>query len=83
MSRLGATLLLALTSLVLAVLVGAVLGLVASRRPGGLTDGLVSILATLAYSAPLFWVGLMLVVLFAVQLQWLPAGGFRRSRRCL
>ncbi|ANY85295.1 ABC transporter permease (plasmid) [Microvirga ossetica] len=76
-SRLGATLLLALTSLVLAVLVGAVLGLVASRRPGGLTDGLVSILATLAYSAPLFWVGLMLVVLFAVQLQWLPAGGFQ------
>ena len=76
-ARLGGTLLLAVTSLVLAVAIGAALGLLAAHRPGGLIDGVVSVLATMAYSAPLFWVGLMLVVLFGVHLQWLPTGGMQ------
>lgn len=76
-ARLAGTLLLALTSLAMAVVIGAALGLAAARRPGGFFDMLVSLLATLAYSAPLFWVGLMLIVLFGVQLQWLPTGGFQ------
>ncbi|MBX9874156.1 MAG: ABC transporter permease, partial [Beijerinckiaceae bacterium] len=65
----------------LAVAIGALLGLLASRHPGGLVDGLISVLATIAYSAPLFWVGLMLVVLFGVHLQWLPTGGMQEVRQ--
>lgn len=76
-ARLGGTLLLAATSLVIAVILGTGIGLVASRRPGGAIDSLVSILASLAYSAPLFWVGLMLIVFFGVYLQWLPTSGMQ------
>jgi peptide/nickel transport system permease protein len=76
-SRFPATLLLMLTSLSLALAGGIVLGVTAARRPGSAKDTFISVLSLLAYSTPLFWAGLMLIVLFSVKLGWLPSGGIR------
>jgi peptide/nickel transport system permease protein len=77
LSRFPATLLLMLTSLCLALIGGIVLGVTAARKPGSPRDSLISVLSLLAYSTPLFWAGLMLIVLFSVKLGWLPSGGIR------
>ncbi|HEY0274910.1 MAG TPA: ABC transporter permease, partial [Paenirhodobacter sp.] len=53
------------------------LGLLAARRPNLLTDTALSTLATLGYSAPMFWMALMLIVAFGVRLPWFPVGGIR------
>jgi len=74
--RLPATLLLSGTALALAVIVGVLCGALAARRANSWVDDLISALATLGYAIPLFWAGLMLVVLFAVRLGWLPSGGY-------
>jgi peptide/nickel transport system permease protein len=73
--RLPATLLLMVTSIGLAFLAGSALGVLASRHVNRWLDGLISIAALLAYATPIFWIGLMLVVLFSVQLGWLPSSG--------
>lgn len=75
LGRLPATLLLMVAAIALAVTVGALLGLLAARRPGSVGDHLVSFVALLSYATPLFWLGLMGIVLFAVKLRWLPTGG--------
>ncbi|XAH24351.1 ABC transporter permease [Xylophilus sp. GW821-FHT01B05] len=77
LDRLGPTLALVGTALSLSVLVGVLLGIAAARRPHGALDTVISALATLGYSAPMFWTALMLIVLFGVQLNWLPIGGLR------
>lgn len=73
--RLGPTLLLMGVTLVLAVTGGAVLGLVAAARPAGWRDTLVSLLALVSYATPLFWVGLMAIVVFSLKLGWFPISG--------
>jgi peptide/nickel transport system permease protein len=77
LSRFPATLLLMLTSLCLALIGGIVLGVAAARKPGSARDSIISVASLLAYSTPLFWAGLMLIVLFSVKLGWLPSGGIR------
>lgn len=59
----------------LAFLAGSALGVVAGLRPGSLTDRLLSGGALAVYSIPGFWLGLVLVVIFAVQLRWFPVSG--------
>jgi peptide/nickel transport system permease protein len=73
--RLGPTLLLMLTTLVLSVSAGIVLGLLAAARAGSWRDTLISILALVSYATPLFWVGLMLIVVFSLKLDLLPTSG--------
>lgn len=73
--RLPPTLLLMVTSLVIAVGVGVALGVAASRRRGSWIDGGVSVAAQVVYATPVFWLGLMLIVLFSVRLGALPSGG--------
>ncbi|MBB5423201.1 peptide/nickel transport system permease protein [Paraburkholderia sp. JPY158] len=73
--RLPATLALIGTALLVSVSLGLLLGVLAARRPHGFVDMLVSTLATLGYSAPMFWTALMLIVVFGVYLEWLPIGG--------
>ena len=70
-----ATLQLAFVSMALAILIGATLGIVAATRQYTVWDGLTMALALLGISVPIFWLGLMLILLFAVQLGWLPAQG--------
>ena len=73
--RLPATLILAIPTLILAFIMGSVLGVVASRRVGTWRDAAISVGALVFYATPLFWIGLMLIILFGVKLGWLPTGG--------
>ncbi len=77
LERLPATLLLMLSSLFLAVSGGIALGVLAARRVDGWPDTLISLLGLLFYATPSFWLGLMGIVVFAVKLSWLPAGGLQ------
>ena len=74
-TRLPATLLLMIAAVLIAAVIGALLGALAAYHAGRLTDVLVSMFALLCFATPLFWVGLMLVVIFSVWLDWLPVGG--------
>lgn len=75
LDRLPATLLLMFSGMGLAVLIGAALGVLASQRVNQLRDNIISVFAILSFSVPVFWLGLMLIVVFSVNLGWLPAGG--------
>ena len=76
LERLPATLLLMTGALFFAFSFGMALGIVAARRVNRWPDTLISTLGLIFYATPSFWFGLMAIVLFSVQLQWLPAGGF-------
>lgn len=75
LGRLPATLLLMVTGLVVAVGVGTCLGVLAAQKVNSLRDNLISLFAMLAFATPVFWMGLMMIVLFSVHLGWLPSGG--------
>lgn len=75
LGRLGPTLLLMGTAFVLSTGSGILLGLLASMRVNSWRDNLISILALVAYATPLFWVGLMLILLFSIRLDWFPTSG--------
>jgi peptide/nickel transport system permease protein len=74
-STLPATLELAVTSLLLAVGCGIPLGLFAARRRGRFPDTVAMLVAQLGVSVPVFWLGVLLILLFAVKLNWLPSFG--------
>lgn len=74
--RLAVTLPLALVALALAVGAALPLGVAAAARRGGALDAAAAVFAQGATAVPGFWIGLLLVLLFAVRLGWLPAGGF-------
>lgn len=78
LSRLGPTLLLMGTVLALAVFVGVLLGSLAARHLNRWQDNLISTLTVLAYATPVFWAGLMLIVLFSVKLGWFPTSGMQK-----
>lgn len=69
------TLTLTLTALALAVVVGGVLGLVSALRPGSFVDTGLGLTSLVVGGAPTFWIGMLLLIVFAVDLAWLPAGG--------
>lgn len=73
--RLGATIELAIAALVLATLIGVTLGVIAAMKQGGLADTVTMLFAQLGVSMPVYWLALLLMLLFAVQLGWLPAIG--------
>jgi len=75
LARLSATLLLMGTTLVLSLGIGVLLGLLAAVWVRTWKDHLISVAAIIAYAMPLFWIGLMLILLFAIRLDWLPTSG--------
>ena len=76
LERLPVTLSLAALALALAALLGLTAGIVAAMHRGSLTDRSVMTASLLGLSMPDFWLGLVLIVVFAVGLGWLPSGGF-------
>ena len=74
LSRLPATLELTLAAVLGATLLGVPLGMYAGYKPDGLASKLIMGLSILGFSVPTFWVGLVLILTFAVTLGWLPAG---------
>jgi peptide/nickel transport system permease protein len=75
-TRLPITLELAGLSILIGMLIGIPTGVIAAVRRGRLADYGATTIALVGLSVPHFWLGLMLIVLFAVQLHWLPAGGY-------
>ncbi len=64
-----------LASFVLSVLLAFALGVAAALKPGGIVDSIVSLFAFAGISVPVFWLALVMILVFAVQLHWLPASG--------
>jgi len=83
LQRLPATLELAVAALLLAVLLGVPLGLWAGLRPAHPVSRLLMAGSIVGFSLPAFWVGLMLIMVFSVQLGWLPASGRGQTRAAL
>src|SRR5690606_5279872 len=73
--RIWPTVELATTAMFLATLVGIAVGIVSAVRQYSLLDHLSMVMALFGVSTPIFWLGLMLIYLFAVELRWLPRGG--------
>lgn len=74
--RVALTLPLALLALALALGLGLTSGFLAARRPGGWADRLAVVFAQAGMAVPNFWIGLLLILVFATALGWMPAGGF-------
>lgn len=76
LERFPATLQLALTALVMGAVIGLVTGFVAALKRGTILELVAMTLALLGQATPIFWLGVVLILVFAVQLGWLPAGGY-------
>lgn len=75
LDRLPATVLLMVTAILLAFGLGVIAGVTAAKRYGSWVDNLISVGALIVYATPVFWLGLMLIVLFSIKLGILPSGG--------
>lgn len=75
LTRLPATLELALVAMALALLIGLPLGFLVGLRPDTLLSRMIMGGSIVAFSLPTFWIGIVLIMIFAVQLGWLPSGG--------
>ncbi|HUS96721.1 MAG TPA: ABC transporter permease [Hyphomicrobiaceae bacterium] len=73
--RMPATMELAISALVLAIVLGIPLGLYAGLRPNAVSSRTIMAASIMGFSLPTFWVGLMLIMIFAVMLGWLPSTG--------
>ncbi|AAV93969.1 N-acetyltaurine ABC transporter, permease protein [Ruegeria pomeroyi DSS-3] len=77
LSRLPATLLLVISAQLLALVVGVVLGVFSARKPNGILSHFVTFLALFGYSAPVFWTGLLMLVMFSLMVPLFPVAGMR------
>ena len=82
-SRLTATMELAVAAMLIAVVIGLPLGLAAGLYPERAIGRLITMLSSIGFSLPTFWVGLMLIMVFSVQLGWLPSNGRGPTRELL
>ncbi|MDA8110006.1 MAG: ABC transporter permease [Betaproteobacteria bacterium] len=77
LDRVPATLLLVVTAVLGAFLIGTFLGVLAARKPSGLLSQSITVLSVVGYSAPVFWTGIMLIILFASAIPLFPVSGMR------
>ncbi|PWC19503.1 ABC transporter permease [Brenneria corticis] len=77
LDRLPATILLMSTAILSAFAIGLLMGGIAGKNAGNALDSLISLLALIGYAMPLFWLGLLLLMLFTIQLGWLPSSGMK------
>ena len=80
LDRLGPTVLLVMTALMCAVLLGTLLGVWAARRPDSVVSGVVTVLSLVGYSMPVFWTGILLVILFGKVWPIMPIAGMHDVR---
>ncbi|HEY8709110.1 MAG TPA: ABC transporter permease [Burkholderiaceae bacterium] len=77
--RVPATLLLVISSVLLAFVIGTTLGVLSSRKPNGILSQFITVLSMVGFAAPVFWMGIMLVILFASVIPILPVSGMRAA----
>lgn len=77
LDRLPATLLLVIAAQILALTVGVVFGVISARKPNGIFSHFVTLASLVGYSAPVFWTGLLMLVMFSLILPWFPVAGMR------
>ncbi len=77
LDALPATVMLVVSALLLAMVIGTLLGVIAALRPQGLSSHIVTVLSLLGYATPVFWLGMMVLLLFAQYLPLFPAFGMR------
>ncbi|VTU25928.1 MULTISPECIES: ABC transporter permease [unclassified Variovorax] len=77
--RVPATLLLVLSSVLMAFVVGTTLGVLSARKPNGLLSQCITVLSMIGFAAPVFWMGIMLIILFASLIPILPVSGMRAA----
>ncbi|HLW46153.1 MAG TPA: ABC transporter permease [bacterium] len=82
-ARLPATLLLGASALFLSLAIAIPVGIVTAIRPRSIVDNVVSALSFVGVSTPVFWLGLMLIIVFAVDLKVMPAAGMRTQGAAL
>jgi peptide/nickel transport system permease protein len=75
MERVPNTLMLAVSALLLQLVIGVPLGVLAAFKRGKWVDGAIRIFGVVGHAVPAFWLGLILIIVFAVQLRWLPSIG--------
>lgn len=80
LERIGPTLLLSLTALIISVIIGIYLGVECGKKPGGKLDGFVSGFSYVFDSMPSFWLGMMMILIFASSLGWVPTSGMVNLR---
>jgi peptide/nickel transport system permease protein len=72
--RLSNTLVLCITAEAIAVLLGLALGVITSHKRGGIIDSVVSSLSIVTNGLPVFWIGMVLLLIFSFNLHWFPSG---------
>ena len=75
LDRMPATVELSVAAMVIALLVAIPSGIISALRPGSWSDGITSVVSVMGQALPAYWIGIMLIILFAVRLGWLPAQG--------
>jgi peptide/nickel transport system permease protein len=76
---LTSTFILSSVSLVFALLIAVPLGIICALKPNSKVDYVVNLFSFAGISVPSFWLGIVLIIIFAVKLQWLPAGGYQTT----
>jgi len=79
-ARVGPTVLLVLAAQVFAITVGVAMGVFAARKPSGPLSAFIAVLSTIGYAAPVFWTGIMLIILFASIWPIFPVDGMTSAR---
>ena len=77
LSHLPTTLMLTMSALILAVLFGTLFGVYAAIKPKGLFSNFVTVFSLFGYATPVFWLGMIVLLVFALYLPWFPAFGIR------
>lgn len=75
LERVPASMKLALAAMAISLTLGLTIGVLSAAQPGGLVDRFGKAFAMLGQSVPVFWLGIMLILVFAVRLKWLPTSG--------
>lgn len=78
--RVGPTVLLVLAAQVIAITLGVAMGVFAARKPQGLVSAIVAVVSTVGYAAPVFWTGIMLIILLASVFPIFPVDGMTSAR---